>query len=64
MKQVINYIYTKIPKNFIAIPNCGHMSLYDLVMELKGITFAESVEFVKQYFHIGEVGIKKFGRTE
>lgn len=64
MKQVINYIYTKIPKSFIAIPNCGHMSLYDLVMELKGITFAESVEFVKQYFHIGEIGIKKFGRTK
>lgn len=57
------YLY-KDTKELHCYTSCGHMSLYDLIMELKGITFAESVEFVKQYFHIGEVGIKKFGRTE
>lgn len=54
------YLY-KQGKNFYCYSNCGSMSLFDLVMQLKDISFQESIEFLSTFFRISTVP-KGFGR--
>ena len=56
------YFYRQ-SKSFYCFSNCGSMSLFDLVMQLKDITFSESVEFLENYFHLG-IGGRGFGRPK
>lgn len=53
----------KDSKQYHCYSCCGQMSLFDFVMTMEGIEFAEAVEFVQDYFNISSVP-RGFGRKE
>ena len=54
----------KDTKLFICYSECGSMSLFDFVMTMNNCTFAESVQFLESYFHIGMNFQRGFGRPK
>ena len=57
------YLY-KENKTFVCYSSCGSMSLFDFVMTMNDCTFAESVQFLEEYFHIGINFQRGFGRPK
>lgn len=57
------YLY-KDSKTFYCYSNCGAMSLYDLIMQMEDISFAESVTFIQNYFNIGNSMKGQWGRPK
>ena len=53
----------KDSKMFFCYSCCGSMSLYDFIMEMENLTFAESVQFAQDFFKIGTT-VRGFGRKE
>ena len=57
------YLY-KETKSFVCYSECGSMSLFDFVMTMNDCTFAESINFLEKYFHIGINVQRGFGRPK
>ena len=57
------YLY-KENKTFVCYSSCGSMSLFDFIMTMNDCTFAESVQFLEEYFHIGINFQRGFGRPK
>ena len=51
-------------KIFVCYSSCGSLSLFDFVMTMNNCTFAESVQFLESYFHIGMNFQRGFGRPK